>query len=300
MQVRVASITKVFTATLIMKLVEENKLNLDDTVEQWLPGAVQNGGNITISMLLNHTSGIPDHEDDMDFWSRLFAAPTTQWSSADILALIGNQEAHFAPGTEWRYCNAGYYLLGMIAEAATENNLADEINQRFFGPLSMSRTALTRAGMKTEPYTHDYCWVGAYNKVADTSAWDLSWDWTAGATVTTAGDMLIWTRALFGEQVVSAATLMQMTTPIPPSTQYCYGIGRIDNDPFFGEIVLTHSGEGEGVHAIWLYYPNSGRTIFVSLNRHDYPTPPEPPPVDTDAVTTFIFNGVRDILNGMK
>ncbi|MFC1999370.1 serine hydrolase domain-containing protein [Chloroflexota bacterium] len=299
MQVRIASITKMFTAVLIMKLVEENRVSLDDTVEQWLPGAVHNGDNITVAMLLNHTSGIPDYADDMvNYWDRVFATPTEPWSSADILELIRNQEAHFAPGTEWRYCNAGYYLLGMIAEAATGNNLADEMNRRFFEPLGMSRTALTRAGMKTEPYACDYCWVGAHNELEDTSLWDMSSDWTAGSAVTTAGDMLIWTRALFGEQVISIATLSQMTTPVLPSTQYGYGIGKIDNDPFFGDMLLTHSGESEGIHAIWLHYPGTGRTIFVSLNRHDYPTPPEPPPVDTDAVMTSIFNGVRDILNG--
>lgn len=298
-QVRIASITKVFTATLIMKLAEENKLRLDDTVEQWLPGVVQNGEAITIAMLLNHTSGIPDHEDDMDFWKRLFTDPTTKWSSADILALIRNQEAHFAPGTEWRYCNAGYYLLGMIAEAAAENNFADEIDHRFFNPLGMSRTALTRAGLSTELYAHYYSWIGANNQIADTSTWDMSWDWTAGSGVTTARDMLIWTQSLFGGQLISMATLSQMITPIHPSTQYGYGLGIIENDPYFGERLITHSGAIPGVNTVWLRYPDSGHTIFIALNRQDYPNPSDPPPVDADAVMNSILSGVRDILRGL-
>ena len=108
--------------------------------------------------------------------------------------------------------------------------------------------------------------------------------------------MLTWTRALFGGRVVNEATLKQMTTPIRPSTQYGYGLGVIGKDPFWGERLITHSGANPGVNTVWLHYPDSGRTIFVALNRQDYPNPSDPPPVDTDAVMTSILSGVRDIL----
>jgi len=298
-QVRIASITKMFTATLIMKLVEENKLGLGDTVEQWLPDVIQNGSRVTVGMLLNHTSGIPDHEEELEFWDRLAEDPNASWSSEDVLGFIHDKEFLFEPGTNWSYCNTGYYLLGMIAEAATGNNVSEEIDTRFFSPLGMDRTALTRAGEKTEPYAHDYSWFKPYNQLTDTSSWNLSWDWTAGGAVTTAEDMLVWTRALFGGDVVGAGTLEQMTTPVFPSTLYGFGVFAVDKDPFLGERLITHSGSFPGVNAQWHHYPDSGRTIFVALNRQDFCFM-ELPPVNVDAVMNAILTDVHDILNGTK
>jgi CubicO group peptidase (beta-lactamase class C family) len=106
----------------------------------------------------------------------------------------------------------------MIAEAATGETVANLTDQRFFFPLNMKRTALTRLGMKTEPYAHDYFW--AENELLDTSGWNLSWDWTAGSAVTFISDMLCRTQALLGGEVVSTTTLKQMTTPVPPAVEY--------------------------------------------------------------------------------
>ncbi len=293
-QVRIASITKPFTAALILKLVEEGKLHLNDTLEHLLPRAVPYGDQITVAMLLSHTSGIPDHENTPEWSDRLLADPTAPWSSEDVLAIIRNHEAEFEqPGKNYSYCNTGYYLLGMVAEAVTGNTVANEINNRFFQPIGMSRTALTRAGKKTEPYAHDYCWVE--DQLMDSSSWDLSWDWTAGSAVTTAGNMLIWTRAFFGGEVVSTATLEQMITPVPPAAEHGYGFGLAitDSEPLFGERLVHHSGANPGVHAQWLYYPESNRTIFVALNRQDTS---EPPQVDVGAVMSSILTDVCDIL----
>jgi len=307
MQVRLAGVTKVFTAALIMKLVEENKIALSDTVEKWLPallapGTVPFRAQITVAMLLNHTSGLYDYVGDPFFTDLMLSDPYYAWPSDssydEVIYWIYNSA--FLPGTAFEYCNAGYYLLGKIAEAATDEPLEDAIRTRFFSPREMSRTALTRSGQKTGPYTRDYCWIDVdyyptlvdTSQLVDTSGWDLSWDWTSGSGVSTAQDMLTWARALFGGKVVNAQSLSQMTTPKAPST-FGFGLEVFDSDPWFGEKMYGHGGENPGVLTRWLYYPDSGRTIFIALNRFDKFTPPQ---MDASLVADAILSGVSSIL----
>jgi D-alanyl-D-alanine carboxypeptidase len=312
MQVRLAGVTKVFTAALIMKLVEENKIALTDTVQKWLPaliapGTVPFSTQITVAMLLNHTSGLYDYVGDQYFTDLLLSDPHYAWPSDstydEIIYWI--YDTAFLPGTAVEYCNAGYYLLGKIAEAATGNTdtVENMIKTRFFDPLTMSQTTLTRSGQfqTAEPYTRGYGWIDPNYyptlvdtaKLVDTSDWDLSWVWTAGSGVSTARDMLTWTRALFGGQVVNAQSLTQMTTPNATANTYGFGLEVVDSDPWFGEKMYSHSGENPGVVARWLYYPGSGRTIFIILNRFDSYAPSQ---MDASLVADFILSGVSNIL----
>ena len=91
MQVRLASVTKTLTAILVMKLVEDQVLRLEDTVEQWLPGRLRQGSEMTIEMLLNHHAGIYNHTEIEAFWITLLANSTRDWTSNDILAMIHDQ-----------------------------------------------------------------------------------------------------------------------------------------------------------------------------------------------------------------
>ena len=311
MQVRIAGVTKVFTAALIMKLVEENKIALTDTVQQWLPdliapGTVPYSAQITVAMLLNHTSGLYDYVGDQFFTDLLLSDPYYAWPSDstydEIIYWI--YDTSFLPGTAFEYCNAGYYLLGKIAEAATGNTdtVENMVKTRFFDPLTMSKTTLTRGGQfeATEPYTRGYCWIDPtyyptlvdIAKLVDTSGWDLSWDWTSGSGVSTAQDMLTWTKSLFGGQVVNAQSLTQMTTPQDPSA-FGFGLEVSDHDPWFGEKMYGHGGENPGVVVRWLYYPDSGRTIFLVLNRFDSYAPSQ---MDVSQAADSILSGVSSIL----
>lgn len=293
-QVRIASITKVFTAALVMNLMEDGYLTLDDTVDDWIPGSLPRyGDQITIRMLLNHTSGIPDHENTLEWMNKMMSDPTATWTSQDVLDIVRLYKDEFAqPGTAYAYCNTGYYLLGMIIEAATGDTVENVINRRLFKPLNTRRTTLTRDGMKSEPYARDY--FGGDDELLDTSGWNMSWDWTAGSGVTIASDMLRWTRGLFGGEVVSRATLEQMMTPVPPSTEYGFGLDVSAGwANFFGEKAISHSGANAGVYTLWFHFPESNRTLFVALNRMDFS---DPPVVDSGAVMIKILSGVRDIL----
>lgn len=310
MQVNLAAGTKLFTAALIMKLAEESKLALTDTVEKWLPGQVMPGGDptaaqkITVGMLLNHTSGLHDHETTTEFEVQLFPAPTSPWSNADVRAIINSYPLDFTPGTAYGYYNSNYYLLGMIAEAAAGDKVENLIQSRFCGPLGMTRTALSPSGLKTAPYLSSY-WFGVppYAALTDTTNWDLSWDWTSGSGVSTAQDMLTWLQALFGNRVVlSTLSLGLMTTPQAPATAYGYGLMVMNPDTWYGELLLYHTGENPGVLTYWLYYPTSGRIIIIALNRDDkrFFTTVPPPQIDANQVAAYLLNGVSSLLTSTK
>lgn len=279
-QLRVASVTKQFVSALIMKLTEDNILSLDDTVAEWLPTAeIEGSEDMTIAALLDHTSGVPDHEGNREFWERVAAEPNAVWTTQDVLSLIEEKAPEFPAGTQWSYTNTGYYLLGLIIEKATGNTVADEIDARFFQPLGMERTAISRAGTKTEPYARDYSWfdMAPHEGLIDTSEWNLSWDWTAGSAVTSAADMLIWGRELFTGSLLSKGTRELMMTPtvkLPVEEKpiyYCYGFAVQKDDR--GKTVYSKDGENAGVEAKLLYYPDAERIIFVAFNRSDFPLP---------------------------
>lgn len=298
MQVRLASITKMFTATLVMKLVEEGILSVDDTVEEWLPGAIDRGGEITIHMLLNHTSGLKDHEDLEEFWDRFLAAPTVGWTEAEVLALIRGCGYWCDPGQEWHYSNSGYYLLGMIVERAAQATVEEEIQRRFFGPLGMTRTSLTRSGALTAPFCRSYAFHPATGVLADTTDWNFSWDWTSGSAVSTAADMLTWARALFAGEIVSPETLRRMLTAVPPSVNYGYGL-RVRDGMVFPETVVTHSGANPGTSTLWMYMPETGRAFFSAVNRSDLALDADiPPPVLGVAALKQALTGAAEAANG--
>lgn len=300
MQVRLAGSTKLFTAALIMQLVEENKISLMDTVDQWVPGQVWNGDLITIDMLLNHTSGVHDHETTPEFVDSLLWGPTIPWTSSDVMWITDSYLPDFDPGTDFEFSNTNYYLLGMIAEAATGEAVENLIQSRFCAPLGLSRTALTTDGFKTEPYSRDYCWFGTpeYPTLTETSGWDLSFDWTSGAGVSTAQDMVTWIKALFEARVVNSQSLTQMTTPQFPATTYGYGLEVADSDSRFGEKMYNQTGENPGVYTRWLYYPDSGRIIFIFLNRCDkrFLSTDPPPQVEASQVADSLLDGISSLL----
>jgi D-alanyl-D-alanine carboxypeptidase len=135
---KVGSVTKTFTATVVLQLVGEGKLGLQDSVQRWLPGLVPNGKNIKIRHLLQHTSGLYDYladprvadpylvNGDLDF----------VWRPRQLIAIAVEHPPLFAPGTSWSYSNTGFVLLGLIVEAATGTTMQHQLEARIFRPLA--------------------------------------------------------------------------------------------------------------------------------------------------------------------
>jgi len=294
MQVRLASVTKSLTSILVMKLVEANLLSLHDTVEKWLPGLIPGGEQMTVKMLLSHRAGIYSVTELESFWVDLLKDPLKSWTSDEIIERVRSLTPLFTPGTEFVYTNTGYYVLGLIVEAATGNTLEAEIGNLIFGPQGLARTRLTRHGFMDAPMSHGHTWLPTTEQVTDNTDWNLSWDWTAGAAVSTGADMLKLATSLFSGQIVNPITLELMITPTEPGG---YGLG-IGAAPLFGTTCIGHSGQNPGTVTYWYHFPDRDTTIFVAANRSDTLTkaPPPYPPINANALAFSIFEKAWQIL----
>jgi D-alanyl-D-alanine carboxypeptidase len=276
MQVLLASVSKPLTAVLTMKLIEEKILSLDDTVEKWLPELIPQGDQMTIKMLLNHSAGIFDITEDVSFWQQLFTNPFKEWSNQEIVSRSVPNTPVFSPGTAFGYSNTGYYLLGMVMEAATGESLADLFQQKIAEPAQLTRTKLSRQGALEEPCVNGYTWLFTTEEVVDIANWNFSWDWTAGAGVSTAEDMLQFSDQLFNGKILQNETVDLMTSleSFAPNSTTGLGIGVVPTDAdgnVFETKLLGHSGSNPGIATEWYYFPDYGTTIFVAVNRNDIP-----------------------------
>ena len=211
---RIGSITKTFTATVILQLVDEGKLGLDDPVSKYQP-EVPNGVHITIRQLLNMTSGLFEYSQDLGYNQALDADPAKVWNLKDLLAISFKHPPDFAPGKGWHYTNTSYILLGMIIEQLTHQSVEEVFQQRIFTPLGMNGTSFPplASSLISNPHPRGYLYgtnVDAMNallnafagreqdaqvKVApgalpqDATDWNPSSYWTAGSAISTLHDL---------------------------------------------------------------------------------------------------------------
>ena len=140
---RVGSVTKTFTATIVLQLVDEGRLRLDSTLEDHVPGVIPRGAEITIRRLLIHTSGLPSYPS-ADYYSWLSGEGTSRASTRpiDTLRFAGSRPLEFEPGSQWGYSNTNYVALGLVIEGVTGRSYAEELEARILDPLGLGRTEL--------------------------------------------------------------------------------------------------------------------------------------------------------------
>lgn len=222
---RIYSITKTFTAIVVLQLVDEGVLTLDDRVTDWLDdpavGRIPDIDRVTVGHLLRHTSGIYDFMDDSDspFWDDAFLGPQADWAKVwtiDELLAYADQDNHasyFPPGTSDHYSNTNYLLLGMIAERASGRTFRDELQSRILAPLDLRDTELAEGGNMPAGTVNGYHLVEG--EPVNISASNLSWIWTAGAIVSTTEDVLRFARAVLSGALLSDASFAEMMTFAP-------------------------------------------------------------------------------------
>jgi D-alanyl-D-alanine carboxypeptidase len=222
---RIGSVTKTFTATVVLQLAGEEKLSLYDTVEHWLPGLVPGGERITVRQLLNHTSGLFNYTEDAGLLQGMLRDRLHEWSPRDLVAVATAHPPSFAPGERWGYSNTGYLVLGLIAEAADGRPLGAQLEARIFTPLRLRHTSFDSAPRITGRYAHGYFGLP---RGRDVSVFSPSGAWAAGAIVSTAADVGRFYRALLSGRLLRPAQLraMRTTVPIVPGAAYGLGIAR--------------------------------------------------------------------------
>ncbi|MBW8481871.1 serine hydrolase domain-containing protein [Actinomadura parmotrematis] len=257
LQFRIASVTKTFTATVVLQLAAEHRLRLDDTVDRWLPGLVP-GAPITVRQLLQHTSGLPEYALD----PRIQSDPARDWTPRELVGIALDQP-RFTDGG-WHYANTNYILLGLIAEKATGRSFTAELNRRIIGPLRLTHTALPAGTSFTAPYVHGY--YGDYGDVSTLVS--PSSGWTSGGMISTAGDVARFHRALFGGRLLPAAEQRALTATIPVvdegrAEDYGLGVYRVRLSCGYA---WGHDGGWPG-YRTWTY-TRPGRQAVITYNSN--------------------------------
>ena len=285
---RAGSIIKPFIATVVLQLVEEKKLTLDDRLSAVLPhsvvGRFANADQITVRMLLNHTSGIPEYNDGA-FYRNVLVHPKRIWRVDEFLDRAASQPPAFTPGTRYGYSNTDYNLLGLIIERATGKLWRTAVRERIIDPLDLNHTTLPEPGHVSlgSDAAHGYELVD--RKLRDVTEVDPSMAGAAGgnALVTTTEDLAHFIDALLaGKLFTQPETLKQMltfvkATDVPGKVGYGLGLERYQ---FPGGVeAIGHLGTGAGYRAFVGYLPAQKITVALAITNPDDPTPVLLPPL---------------------
>lgn len=248
---RIGSNTKTFIGTVFLQLVEEGKLSLDDKVSKYFPNYPK-ADAITLAMLCNMTSGIPDYTRNTLWGNVMEAAPAKRWTPQELLAWAFSENFLFEPGTKFSYSNSNTILLGIIIEKITGNSLEAEIRQRITQPLQLTQTALITSGTGFPgPHARGY-YEGSFVAGNDqTEKYDYSYIWAAGSAYSTPHELQRYVEALVGggllSPVMQRRRLEEMRELAP---RLAYGLGMFRRGSFYG-----HNGTVTG-YTSSMYHSN--------------------------------------------
>jgi D-alanyl-D-alanine carboxypeptidase len=256
------SLTKQFTATGIMLLVQEGKLKLDEPIKAYVPYAPKSWDKVTLRHLLNHTSGLPRDPK----WGYPSIKEQTNHPDRVLKHSILNQPLIFEPGDKYRYSNAGYVALGAILEKVSGESYVAFLQNHIFQPLDMSSTTIDYRGGALVPGARGYDYDSTKNRWTphDESYQPLA----AGAIQSTVGDLAKWDAALRSTKFLSEASKKQMWTSgtLNDKTPINYGLGwaitRLDNK----QNVVWHNGGGWGFDSAFFRFLDAGVTVVVLTN----------------------------------
>ncbi len=253
---QVGSISKVFTATLIFKAIEQGKITLDDRLNKWYP-QIKNDQNISLKNLLEHSSGLGDYttKNDTIFWLKEKVADTA------ILSEIVRQDTTFAAGTNTRYSNSAYYLLTKIVEKLYNKPFANIIEQEFIKPLKLQNLASAAKADKNIFSSYEF-----------TDKWviEKEFEFTnvigVGDISACMYDLNVFITALFEGKIISEKSLAIMK----PTSSELFGRGMM-LIPFYDILFYGHGGDTYGTHSLMSYNPESKIAISISINGERYP-----------------------------
>ena len=254
-EVRIASNTKTFTATVLLQLVGEGEVDLDAPVETYLPGLVRGAGGdgrqITVRQLLQHTSGLPDYDDVLI--TDYLAVQHRFIEPHQLLDAALPRPALFAPGTGWSYSNTNYVLAGLIVQQVTGRPIGEEITTRVITPLGLRGTYWPGEGEQElrGEHPHGYHRTSDEEPYTDVTVQDPSFGWAAGQLVSTPRDLLEFFTALVDGRLLSPELLAQMETTVPapestPRGLESYGLGLQTFTLSCGGTAWTHGGDIPG------------------------------------------------------
>ncbi len=255
---RLASVTKQFTAMSVMILVERGELSLEDTLYDIFPGFPDFAKDITVTNLLQHTSGLLDYEDLVPSDS------PTQVHDSDVLEMMkATDHTYFVSGSEYRYSNSAYAVLAMMVERLSGQSFPDFLEENIFDPVGMSSTVAFVDGMNEVPH-RAYGYTVGTDSIENTDQSPWSAVLGDGGIYSSLDDLYQWDQALYTDKLISNEMLDRAWTPYLEN----YGFGwRIDT--YRERKRYHHSGSTSGFRNYMERYPDERLTIIVLTNRAD-------------------------------
>ncbi|MDX1887171.1 serine hydrolase domain-containing protein [Mycolicibacterium sp. 120270] len=262
---RIGSVTKTFTGTAILQLVDQGRLRLTDPISRYVDG-VPSGDIITLDLLARMRSGLADYSETDTFLSRVYAespigpdafAPTPR----ELVDAAFAEPMAFAPGTDWKYCNTNTLLLGMVIENVSGLSLGEYFQQNIFGPVGLTATSYPSNGLMPIPYSHGYT-KAPDGQILDASMWNPVWAGAAGEIVSTTADMSTWAAALGKGTLLRPDTQAnRLRGGFSPAPGLAYDFAIFTTHGWRG-----HNGDIPGYATVAVYLPERDATLVVFVN----------------------------------
>ncbi|MEW5628103.1 serine hydrolase domain-containing protein [Streptomyces hydrogenans] len=280
---RIGSETKTFTVTALLQLVDEGKVGLDDPIDDYVRG-VPNGHEITLRQLAGMRSGLFPYTSDPGFLHDLLSEPKRPYNPWELLSYGYRHANTFQPGATFEYSNSNLVLLGLVVEKVTGRPLARVLHERVIRPAGLRHSFLPRGAEFPEPHPRGYTDQTLSGEVADTTDWNPSWAWAAGAMISDLQDLRRWARVVATGELLSPATQAQRLKTLPtgfPGTSY--GLGILDTNGWIG-----HNGSLPGYETVTVYLPSQKATLVLMLNTDSLSGGQEPSTLVARAVTGIV------------
>lgn len=264
--VRIGSVTKTFTVTALLQLVDQRKVRLDDPISKYVAG-VPDGSAITLRELAEMRSGLDDYFDIPAFERVWLSHPRRGWTPRQLLAYSFSQPLTFAPGTSYQYSNTNTVLLGLVVQKVSHQSLPVYIKRHILEPLRLTHTSFPAGAAFPSPHPQGYTtftpecvMAGQCTRIVTSTNWNMSVGWAAGAMVSTLGDLHRWARAVATGELLSRATQKQRLRFIPTglAPNNGYGVGLITIDGWIGHTAIWPGSEGFA-----FYLPSKQATLVV-------------------------------------
>lgn len=278
--IHISSITKMFTAVIVLQLVEEGKIDLDAPISTWLPEITPLAERTTVRQLLSHTSGMFDYLEDSRFFVEAYGNPDRVYTPDELVNMVDQFGAAFEPGSEgaWKYASTNYVILGLLVEKVTGRPLAEEMRQRIFEPLGFSHTVFATTERFGTSIAHGYIGASARSDVS------MTFVFATGNIVSTVDDLRLFIDGLFTGRLLNQESLTTMTTTMHtggaydmPELEYGLGIMRANLSVGPGangeprpdnlSAVFGHIGGIAGFRSAVWRAPESQITIALGLNQ---------------------------------
>jgi D-alanyl-D-alanine carboxypeptidase len=268
------SVAKTYMAVAVLKLVEQGKINLEDPITRHLPAKyshyITGAEKVTVQMLLNHTSGIPEYNFAPAYVTYLLQHPTHYFTAEDYLKYIEGKELDFTPGSKYSYRNTNYVILSLITDAITGDH-AKFITETIITPLGLTQTFYrNQRGYPHYPHITNTYWDRYSNGVVENIS-QLQLTNVASMTgddgiVVSPVDAVKFLKGLLEGKLLSAATMEKMQAWVLNSKgEPAYGLG-LAHATFKGHVAYGHSGGGIGAGCQLYYFPQKNLYMFVAVN----------------------------------